>query len=286
VQQIVSLTEIVDQFETVVFDQWGVLHNGTSAYPGAIAAVEALSKGPAKVAVLSNSGKRSEPNSARITSMGFRAGSFATVMTSGEALWRDFLENQYPGATCLFAICGHRDDAMIWAQGLPNLIFTTDISAASGVLLMGLSDEDENREALDVVLAQAAVRGLPLFCSNPDKASPRQDGQLVRSPGALAEQYEQAGGNVFYYGKPYGAIFNGLQRQLGLSDPSRILMIGDSLEHDVAGAQGAGWKTLFIQGGLHAASFKDGRDPEAAIVKLCRAHNCREPNYFMEFVRS
>jgi ribonucleotide monophosphatase NagD (HAD superfamily) len=36
-------------------------------------------------------------------------------------------------------------------------------------------------------------------------------------------------------------------------DPSRVLMVGDSIEHDVAGANAAGIHSLFVAGGIHAA---------------------------------
>ncbi len=106
----------------------------------------------------------------------------------------------------------------------------------------------------------------------------------MRSPGAIAEAYEKAGGTVFYYGKPHRAVFDGLQRQLGLADASRILMIGDSLEHDVAGAAAAGWKTLFIAGGLHAADLKTASDRDSVIAELCRQHDCPQPDFHMELV--
>ena len=53
-----SLTEIALDYDALVFDQWGVLHNGTLAYEGAIEIVERLSAQSKRLAVLSNSGKR------------------------------------------------------------------------------------------------------------------------------------------------------------------------------------------------------------------------------------
>lgn len=42
--------------------------------------------------------------------------------------------------------------------------------------------------------------------------------------------------------KPDPAIFKITQRNAGLSDPSRILYVGDRAEKDVAGAHAAGWR--------------------------------------------
>ncbi len=216
--------------------------------------------------------------------MGFATEAFATVMTSGEALWLDLQAGRVPPIHSLFAFTAAPEDAENWARGLSGIRITPEISEADAVLLMGLPDDASGDSTLRPLLANALQRSLPMFCSNPDKASPRQGGALVRSPGAVAEAYAQAGGTVFYYGKPHRAVFESLQRQMGVADPSRILMIGDSLEHDVAGAARAGWKTLFIEGGLHAAELKDAANHEAVMANLCRRHDCPRPDFSMEHV--
>ena len=49
-------------------------------------------------------------------------------------------------------------------------------------------------------------------------------------------------------------------------------MVGDSPEHDIAGAHAAGWDSLFIHGGLHAgkheALFTDGTEPTYSLPEL------------------
>lgn len=279
-----SLRDIVGDFDAIVFDQWGVLHNGSTAYPGAIEAVESLAGDGLRLAVLSNSGKRSAPNRKRIASMGFSGEAFETVMTSGEALWLDLRDGRFPDIRSLFAIFAAPGDAERWADGLTGITIVQDIGVADALLLMGLPDDASGDAALQPILARGLRRSLPMFCSNPDKASPRQGGALVRSPGALAEAYARVGGAVFLYGKPHRAVFEGLQRQLGIADPGRMLMIGDSLEHDVAGAAAVGWKTLFVTGGLHAAELKAASNFDSALAELCRRHDCPQPDFHMEFV--
>ena len=39
-----SLEEIATDYDAIVFDQWGVLHNGTSAYAGATEVIETLAE--------------------------------------------------------------------------------------------------------------------------------------------------------------------------------------------------------------------------------------------------
>jgi ribonucleotide monophosphatase NagD (HAD superfamily) len=114
---------------------------------------------------------------------------------------------------------------------------------------MGLPDamqHDAERE----ILRAALSRGQTLICSNPDRTSPRAGGRLVESPGALAHDYAAAGGTVLFYGKPHRPIFDALAPKL--LGAERILMVGDSPAHDIAGAKDAGWDTVFISGGIHA----------------------------------
>jgi HAD superfamily hydrolase (TIGR01459 family) len=268
-----SLGEVAGDYDAIVLDQWGVLHDGTRPYPGAVAAVERLAHGGMRLAVLSNSGKRADVNTRRIADMGFAPGWFEVVMTSGEALWQDFARGTLIWHT-LMPIAAAAIDAPRWAAGL-DVTLTRDVAAAEAVLLMGLAD-DAPLDAVRATLDAALARSLPLICSNPDRLSPRADGGIVVSPGALAHDYADAGGDVSFYGKPHGAVFAATARALG--DPARLLMVGDSPEHDIAGGQHAGWATCLVQGGLHAAEFADG-PPAAVAADLCAAIGAAPPDH-------
>ena len=63
--------------------------------------------------------------------------------------------------------------------------------------------------------------------------------------------------------------------------PGRYLMVGDSLEHDIAGAQTAGWDSLLIQGGLYAEAFATD-DSNETLARLVAAQSCQPPTYRMK----
>ena len=270
------LAEIAPRYQAIVFDQWGVLHNGSSAYPGAIEALASLSqRGNTRLCVLSNSGKRAEINAQRIRQMGFST-AFELVMTSGEALWCDA-----PQGRCFYAIERDQGDASVWAQGL-DISLTADINTAQAVLLMGLPD-GEHEDAI-AALARAEALSLPVYCSNPDRASPRAEG-LVVSPGELAHRYQARGGEVFFYGKPHLPVFTAVQKTLGVE---RLLMVGDSLEHDIAGAHAAGWDSVLVQGGLYAQAFAESRtstNSDAVLRELARAAHSPLPTYHIPILQ-
>ena len=263
-----SLSDVAGEFEAIVLDQWGVLHDGTRAAPGAVGALRALRADGVRLAVLSNSGKRAALNGARIEAMGFGPDLFACVMTSGEALWLDLARGARPGLRRLLAVTSAPGDAEAWLDGLPGVALAPSWEEADAILVMGLPDDaDLARE--EARLAPALAAGRPMLCSNPDLASPRMGGRLVPSPGALAAAYERGGGRVAWYGKPHAAVFEATARALGVASGPGLLMVGDSLAHDVAGGAAAGWRTAFVRGGLHADAFaRGGGDIGPTIARL------------------
>ncbi len=278
VRAIESLMQIACDYDALVFDQWGVLHNGVAAYPSAVEALTRAQANGSRLAVLSNSGKRSTLNAARITAMGFTPELFETVMTSGEALWHDIHGGKIPQQK-FHAIERSAGDAEQWAQGL-DVEFCSSLNAADAVLLMGLADSSTKADR-QKILEDIVSSGLPLYCSNPDLASPRADGATVASPGAIAHAYQKHGGEVFFYGKPHHAIFQAMEKMLGTS---HLLMVGDSLLHDIAGATEAGWDSLLIEGGLYAEKFASG-DQNATLKQLCAEYGVSAPTYRMELLR-
>jgi HAD superfamily hydrolase (TIGR01459 family) len=273
-QQIETIQTIASGYDVIVFDQWGVLHNGTTPYPGAVTAVAGLS---GKIAVLSNSGKRAAPNAERITGMGFPADSFDFVMTSGEALWQDVRQHRI-NARALYPVERCHGDAADWADGL-DLTLVSDAQEAGGILMMGLPDDTQVSDWTSRLKTWRA-RDLPMYCSNPDRHSPR-DGRTVVSPGALAHSYAALGGRTNFYGKPHRPVFLALENMFG---PGRYLMVGDSMEHDIAGAQLAGWDSLLIEGGLYADRFA-GRDGDAVLAEIAAEEHCDLPTYRLKDLR-
>ena len=91
-----------------------------------------------------------------------------------------------------------------------------------------------------------------MLCANPDVSVILPDGSHGSMPGVIGEAYERLGGNVDYFGKPHAPAFDAAIELLGPDvDVSRVLHVGDSLLHDVAGANAVGIHSLFVAGGIH-----------------------------------
>jgi HAD superfamily hydrolase (TIGR01459 family) len=254
-----GLSAIADRFDAAILDQWGVLHDGAKAPPGAIDAVNAMAAAGKRLAVLSNSARLGGDAKGRLTSLGYDIGTFAGIVTSGETA-RDMLRDR---ADPFFAGPGRkvlRRVLLIARDGtlLENLGYETATEPeAADFVLLGSSTAPEKSLTGDYaeLLARAARFGLPMLCANPDRVGVAATG-LIEGPGLLAAYYESQGGIVRYIGKPHPEVYGRCRALLGDIPASRILCIGDSLEHDIAGGHQAGCLTAFIQAGIHAADLR------------------------------
>jgi HAD superfamily hydrolase (TIGR01459 family) len=269
-----GVADLASRYRGFIIDQWGVLHDGQAPYPGAIDCLERLRADGALVVLLSNSGKRVADNRARLRAMGFGDALFDAVVTSGEAAWRALRDREDPfysalGTRCLLWV--QAGDASI-VDGL-GLTLVGQVQDADFILLAGV---DLGGQVVDFepALHQALARDLPLICANPDVVVVAPDGLHV-APGAVARHYASLGGRVAYAGKPHAPIYRLCLEALAPLPGEDILAIGDSLEHDIAGAARVSLDAALIMGGIHASAFdlQHGRIANLpALERLAQAH--------------
>lgn len=250
-----------DRYEGFLLDQWGVIHDGRKALPEAVAALAELKRRNKKLVVLSNSGRRAELNRRRLVEMGLNPAMFDAVVTSGEAAWNLLRHRTQPGfrdlgrRCVLFTIGGDRgvlDDL--------GIEVVDDPADADFLFNTGLEIPPRSLDDYHGILERAALRRLPMVCSNPDRVAPSQ-GRLITAPGTVAAIYEQMGCHVLYVGKPHAPIYGACLDALEGLDPSEIVAVGDSVEHDVRGANGVEIDACFVTGGIHAEDFPAGATP-------------------------
>ena len=83
-----TLAALAARYDAFLIDQFGVLLDGRAAYSWAPSALKRLAATGKPIVLLSNSGKRSAPNEARLVRLGFERSSFRLVLSSGEAAYR------------------------------------------------------------------------------------------------------------------------------------------------------------------------------------------------------
>jgi HAD superfamily hydrolase (TIGR01459 family) len=276
-----NLRSITDSFDHVLLDQWGTLHEGKSIYPAAYNCVLRLRESGKRVLVLSNSGRRAEPNLKRLATLGLPPQAYDGVLSSGEVTWHGLRARAREpfaslGRSC-FLITRDHDRSIVDKL---DIRVVADIGEADFILLGGLDEDVAEPAHWRARLSTAAARRLPMLCANPDLVMFGTSG-LTPAPGALAAFYQSLGGAVQFVGKPHQAMFEAALEQLGNPAPERVLVIGDSLDHDIAGGRATGMLTLLISSGAHREALAKAADPQHAL-RLMAGLQARMPHWMMK----
>jgi HAD superfamily hydrolase (TIGR01459 family) len=242
-----NLAALADLHDVFLVDQFGVLHDGSTPYPGAIEALSSLKAAGKTVVLLSNSGKRSAVNEVRLVGLGFRPGSWDLFLTSGEVAWRR-LRAETPSGRRRRCLLIARDGDRSAVTGL-DLDIVTNPAEADVVLLSGSEGDIYTLEDYHDLLADPARRGVECLCTNPDKIMLTSVGPRFGA-GRIAELYQAMGGPVTWIGKPFPEIYAAALHAVGDPDPARVVGVGDSVEHDIAGARSAGARSALVRTGV------------------------------------
>lgn len=246
-RQLGGLSEVIDAYDGVILDLWGVVHNGVAPFSPTMATLAALKAAGKTVWLLSNAPRRMSVVAAQLADMGIDSALYDGLLTSGEAShmalkndllakWgqRCFLVGQAYGQCLLDGLDAHgvadlADADFILATGVPGgtLAANTDM------------------------LAAARARNLPMLCANPDRVVHVGE-ELYLCPGTLADHYETLGGTVVWFGKPYASVYDHVLAQM-LS--RRVLAVGDGMATDVKGALAAGIDMALVTAGIHRESL-------------------------------
>lgn len=275
-QTIQFLADLGRRYDAVFCDLWGCLHNGQTAFPAAVAALLAFRAQGGRVVLLTNAPRPASSVMAQLDRMTVPRDAWDLIVTSGDAAQYAMLSGAV--GRKVFFIGAPKDEpfftdfagdlATFAANQLP--ITRVPLDEAEGVVCTGLTDDmTETPDDYRATLLKAKNLGLPMLCANPDIVVDLGEKRLYCA-GALAQAYEEMGGETLYFGKPHPPIYDLARRRLaplGVSDDSRILCIGDGISTDVQGGIAEGLDTLFVTGGLAAAEFgTDAEHPDPTLV--------------------
>jgi HAD superfamily hydrolase (TIGR01459 family) len=274
-----TLDSAADDYDAVLCDVWGVIHNGRRIFPGAAAALARWRTRGKAVVLLTNVPKPRGPIPGQLDRIGFPRASWDAIVTSGDAI-RAELARRAPGP--MYKI-GPPQDASLWESlGLER----AELAEAAFVGISGL-DHDGRETPADYadVLQAARARDLEMLCANPDIVV-RVGEQLIWCAGAIARDYAALGGRVVMAGKPHAPIYalayTELEALIGRpAEKSRILVIGDGMGTDVLGAQAQGLDCLFIASGMHGEALLTGGALDAAKAEAALAGEGVSARYVM-----
>lgn len=253
-QRIESLGDIASQYDVVLCDVWGVLHNGVEAFGYASEALAAARAAGLTVVLITNSPRPYPGVRTQIRGLGVLDEAYDRIVTSGDVT-RALIA---AGPQKIYFIGADKDHPLL--EGLD--VKPVGIEEAGIVVCAGLrDDENETAEDYRAELSALAGRGLPFICANPDLVVERGH-KLIPCAGALAKLYEELGGATQIAGKPYRPIYEKSVAEAravrGAFDLSRVIAVGDGMPTDVRGAEAFGLDVLYVSGGIHAQEYVEG----------------------------
>ncbi len=282
-----GMRDLATRYDGFLLDQWGVLHDGGKPFPGAIDCLERLREAGKRIVILSNSGRTGESNARTMLSLGIGGHLYDAVVTAGDAAREAFRARSDPfhRELGMRALMIAKDEDLAHA-GEFGVTAVDDVAAADLVLVVNLPLGHRSVDDYAPLLAAARARDLPLVCANPDVVVVHPGAVVVDAAGAVAERYEAMGGRVRYHGKPHPGVYALGMARLGVAAP-RVLAVGDSMAHDVAGAHGAGVDCAFIVGGIHreALGVPAGELPDPAGWPAFAAAAGESPEYVVAMFR-
>jgi HAD superfamily hydrolase (TIGR01459 family) len=262
---------LAPDYDVVLSDVWGVVHNGVAAFPEACDALTRFREAGGTVVLITNAPRPNGVVATQVAQFGAPRSIYDAIVSSGDVT-RDEIDKR-PGQS-IFHVGPQRDLAIF--EGLD--VTFAGVERADYVICSGLfNEETETPDDYRDLLGQMLSRGLFMVCGNPDVVVERGE-QLLYCAGAIADLYARMGGAVLYAGKPYAPIYDlALKLAQGASgkhaDRKRVLAIGDSVRTDFKGATSYGIDCLFVTAGIHAAEFggRDDPDPDAVERVLIAA---------------
>lgn len=279
-----ALSEISAQYDALFVDLWGCVHDGVTAYPEAVAALQAYRASGGLVILVTNSPKPREGVAAQLGQFGVPDDAYDSIASSGDSA-RAALFRGMVGEKVFFMGEWARDAGFFEPLEIidtPAPITRVPLAEAEGIVCCGPFDPMADPAINRADFLYAKQKGLKLLCANPDIVVDRGE---VREwcAGALAALYTEMGGESLYFGKPHPPIYDLARRRLASLnskvDSSRILAIGDGIHTDIQGAQGEDIDSLFITGGLAAAETKTQDQPDPAALDAFVAKERVTPTY-------
>lgn len=260
----ISIDDLVFRYQVILCDAYGVLVDGAGALPGADGILRAIRAHRRELLVVTNDASRSAASvAARFASLGLAIPA-DRIITSGTLIAPYLATRDLGEARCM--VLGP-DDSAAYVRAAGGRI--VPVSADSDIDALIICDDggypflDGVEAALNAVARQLARgREVALVLPNPDLIFPKAAGLYGYTAGAIALLIEAGlarlypdraaaadGGGIRFarLGKPHLPIFE-RARELGGTDS--LVMIGDQLQTDIAGANAAGIASALVATGV------------------------------------
>jgi len=235
-----GLNSVVNKFDLFFIDIWGVIHNGIQLFENSINVLDELENLKKDYVLLTNAPR---PNSTVIKflkKMGMNEKKCERVYTSGEAALNHLANNC--NDLKFFHIGPERDFDLfkLFEKNKVNKIEKSDFILCTGLFPEYEQDLNYYKKFLKNEISKKMI------CTNPDLVVDRGN---IREycAGSVARIFQEIGGTVDYFGKPYPLVYN---QSIDIKN-KKVLCIGDNLNTDIKGANKQNFNSMLISDGIH-----------------------------------
>lgn len=247
---------LADAFDVFLIDLDGVVYVGDRVLPHAVETLDRLRAAGKRLRFLTNNPRPLRASVVRRLSGHGIAAREDQIITSGRA-------------TALYlAQAGLRSALVVGSDELRQEI------AAAGVEVMDDGPVDAAVVGCAPEVGYADIRraaraiaaGAAFIATNNDAAYPTHGGPAPATGAIVAAVATASGVRPRIVGKPFAPMFD--MALADVTDRDRVVMIGDTLAADIAGAHRAGVRALLVAGAVPDIPHTDPRRPDAVIPHL------------------
>ncbi len=253
-KELKNLSKIYNNYDTFIIDLWGVVHNGVMLNSKAIEAIDQLKNNSKKIVFLSNAPRPSSKVINYLLKMNMNKKYLTNVMTSGEAAMHAINQNKF--GQKFFHLGPPRDDS-VYEKVKDN---KTELDKCDFILCTGLFDDHENDLNYYKKFLKKHVTK-KMICTNPDLTVHRGNEEELCA-GSVAKVFEELGGTVVYFGKPYKEVY-----RMCFNEDEKVLAIGDNLRTDIKGANNLNIDCIFISKGVHREEYDNTSELNKLLTK-------------------
>ena len=236
------LDELSPGYRAILCDIWGVIHDGDRVLPGVEERLLRWKEEGRTIVLVTNAPRSADTVGRYLDWLGLPRHAYDAITSSGEAGIAALTD---PGRPVGFL--GTQEDK----DDLASRGVTFASSGFAELACTGLDEWRDDPGQYRGELEAWASAGVVMHCLNPDRIV-IHCGRREACAGALADIYEELGGQVIWYGKPHGPIYDHARALAGDPALEEMLAIGDGLPTDMLGAASYGIDAIYVSHGIHA----------------------------------
>lgn len=263
---------VVDKYDVVFFDAYGVLKNSGGLIDGIKSTFDYLDSSDTNFYILTNDASRGPVELAQSYEQAGLTQITPDKIISSGMLAREYLRYKVKKGT--IAYLGTENSAhYIEELGLKTIsiahVDIEDVDEISALVLLDDEGFDWNHDINKIVNLLRKLN-IPVIVANTDASYPVSRDEVAIAVGSIANMVEQILGRTFIrFGKPDAQMFNFAYEHIskGKTIPrNKILMVGDTLFTDIIGGNKFGIDTVLVLTGNTLAENAESRIKSSGII--------------------